>query len=334
MEGGFVETSGTAYDLASWHTQLTGARIPFQRIEAVPEGIEFCGRFSRHILDRITALVIDIEAPRHVISRTAKHVRARPEPYFMAHFQASGSSILRQSGSEARLTAGDCALTTATAPYSWEFEGTFSILVLHFPQSLLRVPYSELQILLGKTLSASEGLGRYLAPFVTSVVRDPESMRGPAALRLAHTLVDLIATRCLEYIDGECTVVATERDSLFRQIIGYIDDHLSEPGLDAEAIAAAHHVSTRHIQAIVQQRGTTISAWVRACRLDHCRRDLVDPLLRNRSIREIAAHWGILDAAYFSRIFKAEFGESPRQWRARTGRLSSNRSVEDWRPSV
>ncbi|MGW9499321.1 helix-turn-helix domain-containing protein [Streptomyces prasinus] len=50
----------------------------------------------------------------------------------------------------------------------------------------------------------------------------------------------------------------------------------------------------------------------------HCHRDLTDPRLRSRSIRAIATRWGFVDAAHFSRAFRAAYGVSPRDHRGRT----------------
>ena len=43
------------------------------------------------------------------------------------------------------------------------------------------------------------------------------------------------------------------------------------------------------------------------------------PLLRDQMIGVIAARWGFMDAAHFSRLYKAAFDESPSDTRARLG---------------
>ena len=60
---------------------------------------------------------------------------------------------------------------------------------------------------------------------------------------------------------------------------------------------------------------TTVSGWIRSRRLEHCRRDLRDPILLPRSVGVIAARWGFIDAAHFSRIFRTAFGEPPSSYR-------------------
>jgi transcriptional regulator GlxA family with amidase domain len=64
---------------------------------------------------------------------------------------------------------------------------------------------------------------------------------------------------------------------------------------------------------------------VRTLRLAGCRRDLADPALSHLSIGAVAARWGILDSAKFSRIFRAAHGLSPREYRARSGNCGTHR---------
>jgi AraC-like DNA-binding protein len=51
-------------------------------------------------------------------------------------------------------------------------------------------------------------------------------------------------------------------------------------------------------------------------RLERCARDLLDPALAHEPIGEIAARWGITNPAHFSRLFRAQFGLSPSEYRA------------------
>jgi len=107
------------------------------------------------------------------------------------------------------------------------------------------------------------------------------------------------------------------RRVLRTRIHAYIDEHLGDPSLGPGPIAAAHYISTRHLHALFREEGRTVAGWIRSTRLERCRRDLLDPRQRTRSIAEIGQRWGIVDAAHLSHAFKAEFGESPSEVRAR-----------------
>jgi AraC-like DNA-binding protein len=57
--------------------------------------------------------------------------------------------------------------------------------------------------------------------------------------------------------------------------------------------------------------GVTVSIVFQA----RCRRDLLDPALRDRPVSAIAARWGITDPAHFSRLFRATYGVPPSEYR-------------------
>ncbi|GLW07116.1 hypothetical protein Misp01_22460 [Microtetraspora sp. NBRC 13810] len=72
------------------------------------------------------------------------------------------------------------------------------------------------------------------------------------------------------------------------RIQSFIDAHLADPALSTERIAAAHHISVRHLQRLFQTRGTTVSGWIRRRRLDECRRELSRPGRARPTVAAIA----------------------------------------------
>ena len=64
-----------------------------------------------------------------------------------------------------------------------------------------------------------------------------------------------------------------------------------------------------------QHHGETVGGYVRRRRLDRIRRALVDPALTRRPVSSLAAQWGFAEASHFSKLFRAEFGMSPREFR-------------------
>jgi len=314
--GRFEQIRGTASDLNGWRTLITGSQPSFQRIDEPPEGGAFSGRLTRQVLDRISAHLVEIKAERHITRRTEEHIRNTPENVYVVMFQVEGESVFTQAGSSATLHPGDYTISTSTVPYEWEFAGDFTIFMLRFPQTIIDAPPQSLLPLTGRALSSQEGFGRYLSPFVTSVVRDPDLLGGPVGQRVAQNLVDLFTTSFLAHLQ-QVTAGDTPTASLFQQLTDYIGNHLGEPDLDSAAVARANFISTRYVQSIFREHGTTVSSWVRERRLANTRRDLADPVLGEQGIGEIAMRWGFPDQAYFSRIFRQAFGESPKQWRAR-----------------
>lgn len=96
----------------------------------------------------------------------------------------------------------------------------------------------------------------------------------------------------------------------------YINDNLDNPELNLGLIAKANRISLRYLHWLFGGTGTTASRYIIEQRLDHCRRDLVNPTMKNRSISEIAFAWGFNDPTHFSKRFKVLYGETPSQTRS------------------
>jgi AraC-like DNA-binding protein len=59
--------------------------------------------------------------------------------------------------------------------------------------------------------------------------------------------------------------------------------------------------------------------WLWAGWLDPPPPDLLDPALAARPVSAIAARWGLVDPAHFSRLFRAAYGVSPVEYRRTMG---------------
>jgi AraC-like DNA-binding protein len=96
----------------------------------------------------------------------------------------------------------------------------------------------------------------------------------------------------------------------------FIEQHLGEADLAPGIVAAAHHVSLRYLHRLFEAEDTTVAAWIRRRRLERCRRDLADPAFRTVPVSAVAARWGLLDSAHFSRLFRRMYGLPPAEYRS------------------
>jgi AraC-like DNA-binding protein len=138
--------------------------------------------------------------------------------------------------------------------------------------------------------------------------------------RLGTTLVDLLTAALAARLDRQDELPpGTVRQALLRQVHGFIEQRLTDPSLSPATIAAAHHISLRYLYKLFETKPTSVAGWVRQRRLERCRRDLLDPGLADRTVSAIAAHWGLTNAAHFSRAFRAAYGLSPQAYRTMAG---------------
>jgi AraC-like DNA-binding protein len=105
------------------------------------------------------------------------------------------------------------------------------------------------------------------------------------------------------------------RAEILLNIESFIEANLGDPDLDPEDIARACFISTRYLHKLFEAEGTSVCRWIREARLDRCRRDLADPALDHWTILAIASRWGLPGPQHFSRLFRAAYGCSPREFR-------------------
>lgn len=259
--------------------------------------------------------VTDVRATDHVVERTPELIARGDRPYFKVSLMLAGTGLLIQDEREAVLSPGDLAVYDTSRPYSLVFDQDFRTMVVMFPRHLITLPPDMMSQLTAVRISGSEGLGAVVTPYLTQLAANLDQLSGTTGARLAHSALDLVTTVFTREL-GLDEAAADPHRALMQRIRGHIDRNLASADLGPTSIAAAHFISTRHLHGLFQEQGTTVSTWIRARRLERCRRDLRDPVLADRPVAAIAARWGFVDAAHFSRAFKAAYDISPSEFRA------------------
>ena len=261
----------------------------------------------------------ELSAGEHTVTRTPELITRSDRLCYKVSLLLSGTGLLIQDNREVLLHPGDMAIYDTHRPYSLVFDDSFRTLVVMFPQGLIDLPSEMVGQLTAVRMSGADGLGAIVAPFLAQLAGNMDQLGGATGIRLAHTTIDLMTTMLASELDLDDRPDNGHR-ALLRRIHHYIDENLGSPDLGPRQIAAAHYISTRHLHGIFHEQDTTVSSWIRSRRLERCRRDLLDPVYVDRPVAAIAARWGFVDAAHFSRVFKAEYGRSPS--RLRPGRAA------------
>ncbi|MFD4960702.1 helix-turn-helix domain-containing protein [Microbacterium sp. NPDC058389] len=300
-----------ARNISDFRAAVNDSFVPLQVSSTHPD--RFRGMIRGAGIDEVH--VSDIRATDHVVERTPELIARGDRPYFKVSLMLAGTGLLIQDDREAVLNPGDLAVYDTSRPYSLVFDQDFRTMVVMFPRHLLTLPPDMVGQLTAVRISGSEGLGSVVAPYLTQLAGNLDQLAGSTGARLAHSALDLVATVFARELglDGES---ADPHRALMQRIRGHIDRNLASTDLGPASIAAAHFISTRHLHGLFQEQGTTVSTWIRTRRLEQCRRDLVDPILADRPVAAIAARWGFVDAAHFSRAFKSTYGVSPSEFRA------------------
>jgi AraC-like DNA-binding protein len=133
---------------------------------------------------------------------------------------------------------------------------------------------------------------------------------------LRNQLADLVSTLITEAAEdsGPGGAHASGPD-LAREVRDWVNERLGDPALQPSVIAAGNYISVRHLHKLFKKQDSTVSSWIQQRRLDECRRELGRNDGRTVKVSTVAQRWGFINAAHFSRAFRARYAVSPRDWR-------------------
>jgi AraC-like DNA-binding protein len=127
---------------------------------------------------------------------------------------------------------------------------------------------------------------------------------GPAAPPDEGTLLDLVAVLAA----GRDAARATAHRAAAHC---HIEEHLTDPGLGADQIAAAVGISGRQLTRVFAADGTSVPRHILARRLRRAYSMLAAPPAPGEAaatVADVAARCGFASASYFSHAFRAHFG--------------------------
>ncbi|MEU3602703.1 helix-turn-helix domain-containing protein [Streptomyces sp. NPDC006798] len=247
--------------------------------------------------------------------RTPRLIRhADPEQYLFVSV-LSGTSGVAQSGRATVIRPGELMILDSSYPFRAQYDGVHHVFLVD--KSLVPVAPEQVHSLLARRLPGDTGSGAVLTRCLREVSRDGGSRRPPELHRLLDVAVDLLAVLIAQELDVLPRLPPESRDrALLARADAFVREHLGDPDLTPQNLAAAHHVSLRRLQQLLAAEGTTPAALIRTRRLERCRRALADPRQHDRPVHAVAARWGFPDHAHFSRLFKSTYGMSPSEYRA------------------
>ncbi|MFG2057416.1 helix-turn-helix domain-containing protein [Micromonospora sp. NPDC048930] len=256
--------------------------------------------------------------------RTRKLIQRSDPDYYCLALTTTGTGVAGQQGRQSSCQPGEFTFYDCSRPHEVSHHGDdhglrhASSVVAFIPYDALPLSSARLAPLFAGRMSGTEGIGALLADYLIQLSSRPEQYHAADAERLAGIGLDLVATMLGRHLVSEDEVpTEVRRRALLSQVHAHIRQHLGEPALSPQAIADAHHISVRSLHRLFEDEETTVAAYIRDQRLERCRLDLTDPMLRNQPVQQIAGRWGFRDKAHFSRAFRAAYAETPQAYRMR-----------------
>jgi len=250
-----------------------------------------------------------VRGSAHAVERTQAVIGRCPADSIAVYLTLRGDASFTSGDGTRRLHPGDALVCATDRPFTRGFTRGLEELVVTVPCGALR-DRADL------ATAGVYGAGR---PVVTSFHADFQAAGGAHARALARltgratgrpatpppdegTVLDLVAVLAA----GRDAAQATAHRAAARC---FIDEHLTDPGLGAERIAAAIGISERQLSRVFAADGTSVPRHVLARRLQ-----LAYDMLAARSVgpgetvTDVAARCGFTSTAYFSHVFRAHFG--------------------------
>lgn len=261
-----------------------------------------------------------IASRAQLVTRRWEEISHDPVEFCFANFQLEGSCVVRQDGRETLVSPGDFSVVDTTRPYSLDFRDDWRVLSFRIPREQLVSRLVAPHRATARCVSGQDGLGLVAARFARLLEQTDAEVEGTAAEGLSAALNGILAVALGATLDAQ------EQDRLpvrlaFRQAVEtYIADHLAEPRLGPDLLAARFKVSRRTLYGLFDEAPLQVSSLIRELRLQRSARELRTP--GHPGVLAIAMRSGFNDAAHFSRLFKKRFGLSPRDYAlaARCGR--------------
>ncbi|MGV9858620.1 AraC-like ligand-binding domain-containing protein [Gordonia sp. NPDC003425] len=299
--------------LDAWKEAVNETFFPL-RVDAA-ESSRFSWRLHTGFIGSLQ--VTRADADPELVVRTPRLAASDDNDHYLIALQIRGSCRFRQDGRDVEITPGDFTIYDCTRPFDVQWNGRHRTIVAMFDRSSLELRPDEVSRVTSTPVSGAAGTPALVRSMLGQLSRDPEAYQGLSANRVASTFLDLVSAVYSDRMESETAHSDAAARTLLIRVKAYIEDHLYDPELSVESIAAAHYVSVRYLHRLFEGEQMTTARWIRHLRLEQCRRDLVDPLQATRSVSEIAARNGILNASHFSQMFRSEYGESPKDHRRR-----------------
>lgn len=275
------------------------------------DGVPFSGRLvAKNADDHVVAT---LSGGRHRAIRTEKARRELGDDFFVLFYQLEGRMGVALNDTELEIGPNEFYYYDSRHNHQLIFESTFRHIAIRVPRAKLRAGWPELsQMGSFRFAAANDPMSALIGSNIRTLAGMSCALSAPQVERAVDTVLGLFSATLQDHRQG----VEGLGGDLYARAIGHIRRHVADEALTAATIAGALGISRRYLDKLFHDRGETVGQHVRRSRLDRCATELRSPAGQSLSIADIAFGWGFQNAAHFSKVFRSEYGMSPRAYRA------------------
>ena len=268
------------------------------------------GEFHAEVASRQfgDSVLTSMELGASEVHRTRQLAASAEAGYIKIMAQMSGRLELEQDRRSCLVLPGQVTVCDTARPYCIRIAEASSFAVLMIPYEACPGWEHISQQLCGRLLPETATVRAALAAM--AAVGEADAAAHSTVARAAQWMLSTALTR-----SASVPALSAAQGARLDRAERYIEQNLGNPGLDADSLARALCMSRRALYMLFQQYQLTPARLIQDIRLRRARESLNDPAHQHRKITDLAFDCGFNDYATFSRLFKQQFGLSPRDYR-------------------
>lgn len=295
----------------AWNAILRG-RI--SQVRARPrDPMRFDGQLIRRRIGPLAALRVEC-AGVQVWHTRADAARLANPPFHVLMPVQGAFSITHGDHAPTDVPTGTFCLIDLAKPFELEHGDGVHTLCLNLPRSTLESCVPHASRYAGLPLNAASIEGSVLSAVMNTLSGGHFVDRGESHTPLmARSIAGIVGAALMTHrVPGNTRDVAA-RLAAFRE---YIDVRLVDAEFGPAELAQHFGVSERYVRLVFQSAGESLSGYLLRRRLERAARLLSGPEGANHTIMQIAFDCGFNNASHFGQRFLAQFGATPRDFRA------------------
>ncbi|MBY8870570.1 helix-turn-helix domain-containing protein [Micromonospora sp. PLK6-60] len=307
-----TESVTVAERVDAFRAVIVDATVPSSVVLDPPAvGVPLSARLTTWRLGRVQALRTQINHGME-LARSPRQTRMGCTPMISLAVPTRNAGRHEQFDRVRTVPVGTLSCVDLTAPYRFTQPHRHAGCALQIPIDELDLPMDVVRR--AAAALPSSPLYELMTAHVTALTRVPDRLDPQVAAGMGRSAIELARSLLLSAAGGRQS--PAEGAALLAQVRAYIARHLADEDLGPDVIAAALHVSVRHLYSVCARDGFSIEQWIIGQRLEKAKNDLASPASANRTVATIAHRWGFRDPAHFSRRFRLAYGITPTGWRA------------------
>ncbi len=279
----------------------------------LPSGADFNANMLSLELPELSLCAI--ESSPSVVERKAGGASRGVEETLMFNFVFSGQMIAEQDGRTVTVEPGDGVMCSGSRAYALRMPVPTRLACIRLPYEKLRRNVAGLTNATATSFAAHSELCGIVSGYASHLAEYDEVLSERGATKVADNFTDLLLAMAGEIARTKSPALSESRTVVLTRVKDCVERNLADFELDANRVEILTGLSHRYINRLFEAEQTSLSRYIWGRRLERTAKDLREAALLRRGISQIALANGFNDLSHFSKVFRARYGSSPRDYR-------------------